>query len=164
VTLKAKLDIGTSVQYDGQAWTIKGFMGGLIQLQNQKGDLALMDMTTVTSALDYKVLDFQSSPDPTNIVSLTDNVPQEVLRKAEEFLAHLHEMETGYKSGNKALALPNEPRVEYDPAGTTLHKRMKAKSKEIGISCRTLWRSKAAYLQQGIYGLIDGRNIKAGHD
>jgi len=164
VTLKAKLEIGSSLQYDGERWTVKGFMGGQIQLRNPKGEMALMDIATVTGALDYKVLDVQSSPKAISIVSLPDNVPEESLKEAEELLAHLHEVECGYKSGNKALALPNEPRYEYDPKETTLRQRLKAKSAEIGISYRTLWRLKAAYLQQGIYGLIDLRQVKEGID
>jgi transposase InsO family protein len=164
VALKSKLAISSSLQYDGQRWTVKGFMGGQIQLQSQTGHMALMDLATVTGASDYKVLDLQSEVDATDIVSLTDNVPEELLKKAEELLSHLQEMECGYRSGNMAIALPDEPRFEYDPTNTTLRKRMRAKSKEIGISFRTLWELKAAYLRQGIYGLIDQRQMKQGNE
>lgn len=164
MSLKTKLEVGSSVQYDGQHWKVRGFIGGKIQLQSQKGDMALLDLAAVTGSPDYKALDVQSAPGAMNIVSLTDSVPEELLKKAENLLAHLHEMECGYKSGNKTIALHNEPRVEFDPMETTLRQRMKAKADEIGISIRTLWELKAAYLQQGIYGLIDKRQIKRGHE
>jgi len=119
-----------------------------------------MDLSTVTGATDYRILDIDCTPDATNVVSLTDSVPEELLKKAEELLAHLNEVECGYKSGSKAIAVRNEPRFEYDPTQTTLRQRMQNKSKEVGISLRTLWELKAAYLQQGIYGLVDRRQTK----
>jgi hypothetical protein len=72
----------------------------------------------------------------------------------------LNEAECGYRSGNKATALPNEPRFEYDPEETTLNQRLEAKSKETGIAVRTLWRFKNEYRKRGIYALVDLRQVR----
>lgn len=164
MTLKTRLTIGTTVQYDGQHWTAKGFIGGQIQMQSRNGVMALMELGTLTGAPDYKILDVESDIESVHVLSLTDSVPEELLNQAEALLEHLNEMECGYKCGNKALALPEEPRFEYDATETTLNQRVKAKSKEIGISVRTLWELKSSYLQLGIYGLIDRRKLKEGQD
>lgn len=46
-------------------------------------------------------------------------------------LAHLNEVETGYRSGDPLLAAPGEPRPQYDPDTTTLTQRRQAKAEEL---------------------------------
>ncbi len=47
-------------------------------------------------------------------------------------VAHLLEMETGFRSGDPRRPLPGEPRAGYDPAATTLVARRQAKATELG--------------------------------
>ncbi|WNZ12933.1 transposase [Streptomyces sp. 11x1] len=86
-------------------------------------------------------------------------------------MAHLLEVETGYRSGSRSWARPGEPRGEYDPERTTLTERRRAKvaelqgldrqeAKQLGlewISERTLERMAAKYDEHGVMGLADGR-------
>ncbi|MCC5478431.1 hypothetical protein [Streptomyces barringtoniae] len=93
------------------------------------------------------------------------------LARAEIRQAHLLEVETGYRSGSRFWARPDEPRAEYDPQSTTLTERRRAKvaelkgldrreAKQLGlewISERTLKRMAAQYAEHGLMGLADGR-------
>ena len=45
-------------------------------------------------------------------------------------MAHLLEVETGFRNGDPGRAPPGEPRPEYDPAATTLTRRRQAKVAE----------------------------------
>jgi hypothetical protein len=70
--------------------------------------------------------------------------PLETLRAdlredAEELAEHLTEIETGYRLGDAAHALPEEPRPEFDPAETTLQQRVVAKGKELDRGRTWIW-------------------------
>ncbi len=106
-------------------------------------------------------------------VGLADLTPaqQERLRLR---VAHLLEVETGFRSGDPHRALPGEPRPAYDPATTTLGQRRRAKVAELAAlgrhevrllglaqtSERTLKRLAARYRALGEAGLIDGRLVR----
>ncbi|OEJ35288.1 hypothetical protein [Streptomyces subrutilus] len=90
-------------------------------------------------------------------------------------LEHLLEVETGFRSGSRYWARPDEPRAAYDPTTTTLTERRRAKAVELGalsteevrqlgwsgVGERTLDRMAAAYRELGPAGLIDGRRVGA---
>lgn len=160
MTLTAKLTIQSRIRYDGEQWTVQGFTAGNIQLRSEKGVTSLISLDVLTGAPDFRVLDAYTDVAHTDLVTFVDNVPKKVLNEAETLLAHLNEAECGYKAGSKAGATPDEPRLDYDPQQTTLNQRLDAKSKELGISSRSLWRMKSDYLRIGIYGLIDQRHVR----
>lgn len=91
-------------------------------------------------------------------------------------VAHLREVETGYRSGNPLCAAPGEPRPAYDPATTTLTQRRRAKVDELAqlgrqeaellglrkVSERTLRRWASGYRRLGEWGCVDGRSLRCG--
>jgi hypothetical protein len=90
-------------------------------------------------------------------------------------VAHLLEVETGFRGGSVLVAVPGEPRAAYDPATTTLEARRRAKVEELRalgdgarllgfaqISVRTLRRMGAAYAREGVVGLVDRRWVRQG--
>jgi transposase InsO family protein len=162
--LATPLTIGTCIQFDGQPWTVSGFSGSCVQCRNHQGRTAIHDIAFLTVSEGFKVLNGEELPGPNELVTFPDNVSEASLRQAETILAHLNEAESGYKSGNRETALPEEPRPEYDPEYSTLNQRMEAKSRQTGISVRSLWEMKAAYKHSGIYGLIDKRQLKSGRN
>lgn len=93
-------------------------------------------------------------------------------------VAHLHEVETGFRSGNPLHSLPMEPKPEYDPAATTLTERRQAKVRELRkasvadpdlaaeqwldrVSYRTLVRWDLARRRFGPVGCADDRWLRA---
>lgn len=96
--------------------------------------------------------------------------------RALMLVAHVLEVETGYRSGDPLYAAAGEPRLAYDPAVTTLGDRRRAKVAELRalggeearllgldrVSERTLQRMAAAYWEFGAIGCIDGRWVRRG--
>ncbi|MFE9119326.1 hypothetical protein [Streptomyces sp. NPDC007172] len=60
-----------------------------------------------------------------------EDLEEHDLTRARIRMAHLLEVETGYRSGSQSWARPGEPRVEYDPEQTTLTERRRAKVAEL---------------------------------
>ncbi|OII66687.1 hypothetical protein [Streptomyces sp. CC77] len=101
----------------------------------------------------------------------SEDLQEHDLTRAKIRMAHLLEVQTGYRSGSRYWAQPGEPRPEYDPEHTTLTERRRAKvaelkgldrreAKQLGlewISERTLERMAAQYAECGLMGLVDGR-------
>ncbi|MEU7577675.1 transposase [Streptomyces sp. NPDC041068] len=91
--------------------------------------------------------------------------------RARARMAHLLEVETGFRSGSPFWPEPGEPRPQYDPERTTLTQRRRAKVAELcalhpqdakvlglgQISFRTLERMAAELDENGLMGLADGR-------
>jgi hypothetical protein len=89
--------------------------------------------------------------------------------------AHVQEVETGFRAGDRLRAAAGEPRAGYDPACTTLAARRVAKVAELAalqrqdaallglahISVRTLQRWAAACRRYGVLGCVDGHWLRA---
>ncbi len=97
-----------------------------------------------------------SSGDPVDPASailsaLTKQERNAVAERAE----HIREVMTGFRSGSEELALPGEPRAEYDP---TLPKvrRYQSKADELGLSLRTIKQWVADFRAYGEAGLAHG--------
>lgn len=110
---------------------------------------------------------------------LLDDLLPEQRQQLRLRVAHLLEVQTGFRSGDPYQAAPGEPRAAYDPATTTLSERRRAKVAElrqlgraearllglVSVSERTLERWAAAYRRLGVTGCIDGRLLRrrSGH-
>ncbi len=94
-------------------------------------------------------------------------------------VAHLLEVETGFRSGDPRRAMAGEPRPAYDPERTTLGQRRRAKVAELKalgvdearllglgrVSERTLIRLAVGWRESGLAGCIDSRWLRpsSGH-
>jgi hypothetical protein len=104
-------------------------------------------------------------------VRRAEDLTEHNLARARIREEHLLEVETGYRSGSRFWARPDEPRPAFDPAWTTLTERRLAKVAELNdldgreamqlglerISVRTLKRMSAQHSEHGVAGLADGR-------
>ncbi len=91
---------------------------------------------------------------------LLDNLSADLRAVVDARLADVHEVLTGFQSGDPAAALPGEPRPEYNPV---LHKegaRIKAKAAERGVSTKTIRRQVKAFREEGAWGLVDERSTR----
>jgi hypothetical protein len=91
-------------------------------------------------------------------------------------LAHLLEVETGFRSGDPHRPRPGEPKVEYDPATTTVTQRRHAKVAELRaldhdqarllslnrVGYRTLMRWEKQRRRFGAVGCADDRWLRPG--
>lgn len=95
---------------------------------------------------------------------------------AELRMAHLLEVVTGFRSGDRLRPGPGEPRAQYDPATTTLTERRHAKVAELralepveakvlglgAVSVRTLVRWENERRRAGLLGCADDRWLRRG--
>ena len=89
---------------------------------------------------------------------LPDGLSEEVLTAARDWERHVVEVETGLAPDAEP---GTAPRPEYDPKARTLAQRTQAKADELGAGVRTIDRMRAQYGQQGLWGLVDRRAVRA---
>ncbi|WNV74454.1 transposase [Geodermatophilus sp. DSM 44513] len=169
--MSVRLARGIRVSVDAREWLIT-------QVNHEKGFLRLADDQgeQTTMGLD----EFVSHPHVEEVTTKTaatvmdaavarlDARAKEVLAKR---IAHVYEAETGYRSGTPDVALPHEPRPEYDPATTTLMQRREAKARELDnehaadagtkMSVATIRRiSKSLNSGCALDGAVDRRHVR----
>jgi hypothetical protein len=175
---------GCELIIDGDVWTVVGVepQCGKVVLRREGGESS---QTTIRALMHHRDCrqSTRSRPDlpaadrgrqPKTIGDLTAEQRQRLHLR----LAHLLEVETGYRSGNPLAAAPGEPKPEYDPAITpSLTERRRAKVRELAaladhdpdhtrllgldrISLRTLERMASRYRRWGIMGCADDRWLR----
>ncbi len=93
--------------------------------------------------------------DPAGVVlaQLSDAERNEVIERA----AHVREVLTGFRSGSEELALPEEPRPEYQ-TDVPLSRRYASKAREIGAGVRSVERWVQQFQRNGEAGLASTRD------
>jgi len=170
---------GAAVVLDGAEWVVEAVepQYGRVRLRAQDGARKQVAIRWLVNHPDCRPAGpprtAKPAADGRQPVGLDDLTPaqQERLRLR---VAHLLEVETGFRSGDPQRAPPGEPRPAYDPATTTLGQRRRAKLAELAAlgrhearllglahaSERTLKRLAARYRALGEAGLIDGRLVR----
>jgi transposase InsO family protein len=90
------------------------------------------------------------------LAQLTEVERRDVTEKA----THVREVLTGFRSGSRHLALPHEPRPEYQ-ADISLSQRYVSKATELGIGFRTIERWVHQFQLSGEAGLAPVRDTKS---
>ncbi|GAA5513108.1 hypothetical protein Dcar01_01834 [Deinococcus carri] len=145
--------------FDGEVYTVVGFAGATIRLRSVHDRISIASLSDVVATGDFKILDGEDEGESNDsFVSL--DITAEQRQAATTRLAHLREAITGFRSGYAELALPGEPRDEYNPGLVGLTSRMRNKAEELEIGLRTLYRDKANYDKLGFIGLVDRRQIR----
>lgn len=110
----------------------------------------------IASAPDFRFADeSEIALDPT-----LDELPESLKAEAEKRIADLNEARTGYRGGDENLALPGEPRPQYDPLVTDLTMRMNTKAAELGIALSTLYERLSKLEKSGAAAVLDGRSTR----
>jgi transposase InsO family protein len=158
---REKLEVGSRIWWDGEAWKISGFFAGEVELLGDRGK-ARVHLPALTETEDFRVLSCGAEIDhrPEEPAFIND-LPEAERQAAVSLERHLLEAVTGFRLGHESLALKGEPREDYDPELNSVRQRMSRKAKELGVSWRTLWRHKENYEKRGLIGLIDERKITA---
>lgn len=89
------------------------------------------------------------------LAQLSDVEQNEVIERA----AHVREVLTGFRSGSEQLALPGEPRPEYQ-ASIPLSTRYASKARELGAGVRSIERWVQQFQKNGEAGLAPMREKK----
>jgi putative transposase len=154
---RAVLRPGDQVSFDGGEHQVLAIAGTSVRLRAQDGAEQVVLASYLMAAPDFAVAGGGPVPG-VEPFGLLDSLPGEVLAPAREWERHVTEVETGVAPGTEPGTPPNP---EYDTQARTLAQRTQAKADELGIGVRTLNRMRAQYAQQGLWGLVDRRAVRA---
>jgi transposase InsO family protein len=153
------LRVGDRVRFGDRVHTVVGLAGTTVRLLDEAGVASLVLFSHLVSADGFELLD--SGPEAVALApfGLLDTVPEPALRRAKLMERHLIEATTGLPPD---AAAGSAPRPEYDPKWHTVDERLAAKAAELtaagsAVSTRTLQRLRAAWRDQGLWGLVDRR-------
>ena len=146
------LNLNEDLELNDGNFRITSRLGNLLQLQHlATGEYSTMQVADLPARLKtLPVPDCEVSPHALTHLSKED------LHEVQLWATHLEEMTTGTRPGS------DKPRPQYDPATTTLNKRVEAKVDElVGFGLKasraSLMRKKALYVAGGPAALIDRR-------
>jgi putative transposase len=154
---QAVLRPGDWVSFDGGDHQVIALAGTSVRLRAHDGAEQMVLASYLMAAPDFAITGGALVP-RVEPLGLLDSLPGEVLAAAREWERHVVEVETGLAPD----AEPGTgPHADYDPQARTLAQRMEAKAAELGVGYRTVERMRAQYADQGLWGLVDRRAVRA---
>lgn len=115
-------------------------------------ELLMSDTTRVIPDSEGPCSDDDFEPAGVVLAQLSDVERDEVIERA----AHVREVLAGFRSGSAALALPGEPRPEYQ-ANVPLSRRYASKARELDVGVRSIERWVQQFQKNGEAGLASTR-------
>ena len=153
----AVLRPGDWVLYDGSEHQVLALAGTSVRLRTVDGADSVVLAGHLMASPGFAVVDSEPAPS-VEPFALLDSLPGAVLDTAREWERHVVEIETGLPPGAEPGVAP---KPEYDPTSTTVVDRDRAKAAELGVGVRTVQTRRARYAQQGLWGLVDQRAVRA---
>jgi hypothetical protein len=153
----AVLRPGDWVRYDGSEHQVLALAGTSVRLRTVEGADSVVLAGHLMASPGFAVVDSEPAPS-VEPFALLDSLPGAVLDTAREWERHVVEIETGLPPGAEPGVAP---KPEYDPTSTTVVDRDRAKAAELGVGVRTVQTRRARYAQQGLWGLVDHRAVRA---
>jgi len=154
----AVLRPGDWVSFDGGEHQVLALAGTAVRLRERAGTEQVVLAAYLVAAPDFAVLDSAAVAPAVEPFGLLDGLPDEALAEARGWERHVVEVETGLPPDTEPGAAP---RPGYDPATCSVAQRTETKAAELGLSARTVERMRARYAQQGLWGLVDRRVVRA---
>ncbi|MEV6097250.1 hypothetical protein [Nocardia sp. NPDC051981] len=154
---RSVLRVGDEVRFDGSDYRVVAISGTSVRLSSAGGEHLVVLTSHLMAAPDFEVVGATAGPEMTPF-GLLDSLPEPVIAAAREWELHIVEAATG-------IGPVGAVRPEYDPATRTQTERFRAKVEELAaagrpIGLRTLQRMRARYVEQGLWGLVDGRVLR----
>ncbi|WP_406085838.1 hypothetical protein [Kitasatospora purpeofusca] len=157
---------GDLVRWDDGEYAVMALLGPHVRLRRTDGEDSVEVIASVQELVASAGFTFLSGaplpavPPP---VTLMEAIPEEAEQQAREWERHIIEVETGIRPGSRP---GTEPRPGYDPAITTLVDRYRLKAAELSavgseVSWQTVQRKRLAWVEQGVWGLVDKRAARA---
>ena len=159
-----QIHIGDTVEYDDIDCVVESVvfdanLPATVRLRSMDGVLYHVLASRLTKSLVAARTQREPSPIETTPLQL-DGIDDAAKADALTLLAHMKEIETGFKAGRADDAVKNEPRPAYDPSQTDLSTRVTAKATELGRTERSVWGLWRRYCDAGVVGLVDKRKIR----
>ncbi len=154
---RAVLRPGDWVHFAGAEHQVVALAGTSVRLRSADGAEQVVLGVHLMASAGFAVVDGEPTP-MVEPFGLLDSLPTGVLDAARDWEQHVVEVETGLRPDAEPDATP---RAGYDLSVTTLAQRERAKATELGVSMRTVQLRRARYAQQGLWGLVDQRAVRA---
>ncbi|MEU3529551.1 Mu transposase C-terminal domain-containing protein [Streptomyces sp. NPDC038707] len=170
--------VGSAVHWRGGTYLVAALQGTSVHLfsRHADGEDAVVLLDALHRSPGFRVLDGPDAPThdevpappsaparrPLGGADLLDGLPDQARQEADFWLDHVLEVHTGLPG----FAAPGSaPRPCYDPERTTLRDRYAAKAAELcaahhQVSAATVERKRLAWLEQGVWGLVDKRRVR----
>ncbi|WP_438493578.1 Mu transposase C-terminal domain-containing protein [Streptomyces asiaticus] len=170
--------VGSAVRWRDETYLVAALQGSSVHLlsQHADGQDAVVLMDALHDSPGFCVLDGSDiSPEDTGSAeaavsarqglggaALLDGLSDKAREEVEFWLDHVLEVHTGLPG----FAAPGTlPRPCYDPERTTLRERYEVKAAELcaahrRVSAATVERKRLAWLEQGVWGLVDKRRVR----
>lgn len=171
------LDPGTTVVLDEHVWTVE-------RREPQLGRVLVVGTDGARQALSFRFLANHprcrvAAPSATDLgrqPKAREDLPAKRKELAELRMAHLLEVATGFRSGDRLRPEPGEPKPDYNPDSTTVTQRRNAKIAELkalgrheakllsldAVSLSTLIRWENDRRRYGLIGCADDRWLRQG--
>lgn len=172
--------VGCAVRWHGETYLVTALQGSKVHLlsRHTEGEDAVVLLDTLHRSPGFEVLGSpdappehrdgsSASPSPPTRRSLggadlLDGLPDTARKEVDFWLDHVLEVHTGLPG----FADPGDtPRPCYDPGRITLRDRYETKAAELcaahhRVSAATVERKRLAWLEQGVWGLVDKRRVR----
>jgi transposase InsO family protein len=167
--MSAWTEVQTSsvVEYDGSTWQmVKWSPQAALLRRLDDGEEQWVQLSELLTHSTFRVVD----DEPETGFRLPRHAwPEHVQAQVEARIAHVHEINTGFQSGDPDDALPHEPRPEYEP-GRSVNKKIRSKVRELKehpdaagrASVATINRWRAAVRDRQVEDLADKRKLRSG--
>jgi putative transposase len=153
----AVLGAGDWVMYDGGEHQVVALAGTSVRLRSAGGADTVVLAGYLMASPGFAVVDGAPAP-AVEPFGLLDALPDAVIDAARVWERHVVEVQTGLPLD---AVVGVGPRPGYDPDTTTVMQRDQVKAEELGVSVRTVQLRRARYIQQGLWGLVDQRAVRA---
>ncbi|MFE2129160.1 Mu transposase C-terminal domain-containing protein [Streptomyces amritsarensis] len=172
-----KVAVGQVLYWQGKPYLVAALQGTSAHLlsQDADGEDAVVLVEALQNSPGFRVLRPGTVPDCTDTAGqasaaghglggagLVDGLSDKAREDVEFWLDHVLEVHTGLPG----FAAPGTtPRSCYDPQHTTLRDRYRVKAAELRaahhqVSAATVERKRLAWLEQGVWGLVDKRRVR----
>jgi len=179
----APLDLapGSALVVDGAEWMVERLepQHGRVLLVDSGGNRLPVNIRFLVNHLGCRQSSRSKALPPANRgrqLKMDDDLPPHRRDLMNLRLAHLLEVETGFRGGDPHRPGPGEPKAEYDPATTTVTQRRHAKVAELRtldrdqarllsldrVGYRTLMRWEKQRRRFGVVGCADDRWLRPG--
>ena len=159
LTRAAVLRPGDWVRFDGGDHQVVALAGTSVRLRSGRWRASRWCWSRhLMASPEFAVIDGAPAP-AVEPFGLLDGLPAKVLDEAREWERHIVEVETGSaarRAARRDTAAGLRPGEHDDAAAGP------SQGRRVGVSVRTVQTRRARYAQQGLWGLVDQRAVRAG--
>lgn len=148
--------IGVRLSYDGGLWQVAELDAPNVLLRDAHGGLRQVDIGHLLSQPSTRLIDADYDEPIEGVGADLSNLSPDERDELVDRIAHMQELRTGYRRGHAELALPGEPRPEYDPS-VRKGQRYAAKAAELGLGVSTVRAWLTGFETEGSSALLDKR-------